>query len=80
MIKIKQAWRIILSSDQLARCLDSKCIVEIFYEDHIDYVGEILGFSEYRIEVEGGSYLRSNCKVRIEMNLAKSASMDLTYE
>jgi len=80
LVKINQVWRIILTSDQLAYCLDSKSIVEIFYEDHIDYVGEILGFSEYRIEVEGGSYLRSNCKVRMEVKLAKSASLDLTYE
>ncbi|OAB36522.1 hypothetical protein [Paenibacillus glacialis] len=80
MAKIKQAWRIILTSEQLAYCLDSKCIVEIFYEEHIDYVGEILGFSEYRIEVEGGSYLRSNCKVRMEVSFAKTTSLDLTYE
>ena len=79
MVKLK-VWRIILSSDQLAYCLDSKSLVEIFYEDHIDYVGEILGFTDYRIEVEGGSYLRSNCKVRMEVQLAKSASLDLTYE
>lgn len=76
-MKVKQIWRVILTSDQLEDCVVSKSIVEIFFEEDLDYIGEIIGYSDYRIDVEGGSYLRANCKVRKEVSLTKSASLDL---
>ncbi|WP_157929343.1 hypothetical protein [Paenibacillus ihbetae] len=48
---------------QLINCICSKVTVEIYVGDELDYIGEILSYTDNALEVNGGRYLIGNCEI-----------------
>lgn len=57
---------VIETDEQLQNCINAKLEVEVWFAGMLDCKTEIKSFTNEVVEVEQGSYLKSNCVLKIK--------------